>query len=443
MQSVTLGSVAPPFVFDLFLHGDLNHSESPIIRVANLDIRKFLHPSIAKISETDSNATRLQAYFSEFSRNAKIVYPLDKATASKIASLKIINNCREPGNYEVELTDGLHRPLLRANFSFHSAFYDPILTRFHGIGIREQGTGIHVSNTVRNKSPLRYWDSFLPWNWMKSFPKVSIDVLSILRSNDVKQEPITGKIDRVSGEILFREYEIEVRNKSEYHQQSDEPLSYIQVDSKLPIPTGFESPKEGTSLAYWTDRANVGLVVPHHFRTFEDVQRYAVFLSEFDLNGVYLGKSELLNVNRERKNGRWPFHFQYLKAIRDFELRSWKNGNEDQIEIRLISPNANGVNFMMGNFALGVGQERELLFGIGTQPLIAAYNHNLYQDRLPYALAYNADGIILDHHDLKIGVERAVIERIDFVTYRVRLVSYERILPVWEGVIRISPKQRL
>ena len=53
-----------------------------------------------------------------------------------------------------------------------------------------------------------------------------------------------------------------------------------------------------------------------------------------------------------------------------------------------------------------------------------------------YGFAYDANGQILDHHDLGIGVEKVYIERIDTETYKVRLISYERILPVWEGMIR-------
>jgi hypothetical protein len=77
----------------------------------------------------------------------------------------------------------------------------------------------------------------------------------------------------------------------------------------------------------------------------------------------------------------------------------------------------------------------EVLFGIATQPVIASYNHDGYQVPMRYALAYDAEGIVMDHHDQGIGVEKAHVRRVGPNSYQVRLVSYERILPVWEGVI--------
>jgi len=54
-----------------------------------------------------------------------------------------------------------------------------------------------------------------------------------------------------------------------------------------------------------------------------------------------------------------------------------------------------------------------------------------------YGMAYGSNATILDHHDRGIGVEKVYIERIDIERYKTRLISYERILPVWEGIVRI------
>jgi hypothetical protein len=61
----------------------------------------------------------------------------------------------------------------------------------------------------------------------------------------------------------------------------------------------------------------------------------------------------------------------------------------------------------------------------------------VYQDPLLYGFAYGADGTIRDHHDHDIGVEQVYIARIAADAYKVRLISHERILPVWEGVMRL------
>jgi hypothetical protein len=53
-------------------------------------------------------------------------------------------------------------------------------------------------------------------------------------------------------------------------------------------------------------------------------------------------------------------------------------------------------------------------------------------------VAHGQDGVVLDHHDTRIGVERVYVERLAPDAYRLRLVAHERILPVWEGVIRAA-----
>ena len=100
------------------------------------------------------------------------------------------------------------------------------------------------------------------------------------------------------------------------------------------------------------------------------------------------------------------------------------------------------MNFIFGNFSLKVGESAKFLLGIGIQPLIATYNHNVFQDPLRYGLAYDANGTILDHHDRGVGVEKVYVERVASHAYKVRLISHEWILPVWEGVIRI-PQQAM
>ncbi len=492
---------ASPFVFDFYLHGDMQDKNPLAIHIPQLDIRKFLHQSIAGASvavahvapsqgkalgasptpfSDNIHLTRLQAYFEEFARKTKIIYrlagvaplpseSLDRTLpvfAQRIADVKITNNCREPGNYEIEIRDSNGRYLLRANFSFPTKDYDFFLVRYHGVGIAGQGTGIGVPRTIRNQEPLRYWDSFLPWKRMKSFPKVNIEALSVIRATDGEQPQtithphphpdgegildsfsfngerkgdglIVGEIDVVKGRIPFKDYKYdpEVINKGGDNWLGPEPLSYVRVNGKLPIPVGFKSPdKKFSPDSYWTSKAHLGNVVPYHFQTFEDIQRYDVYLSGFDLNGVYIGRSDLHVFDKERKKGRWHFNFQYLQKLNRFEFRE---GN-GLIEIRLLNEflGKRSVNFIFGNFSVQVGKPIEFLLGLAPQPLIAAYNHNPYQETMVYGFAYDANGQILDHHDLGIGVEKVSIERIDTETYKVRLISYERILPVWEGMIR-------
>jgi hypothetical protein len=291
---------------------------------------------------------------------------------------------------------------------------------------------------------------------MKSFPKVNINMLSLIRAAGGEQPPqsplsggtgegiVRGDIEVVKGRVPFEDYQYnpEVMGKSGYHFPGPEPLSYIRVDATLPLPAGFQSPDKQASqpASYWRSNAHLGNVVPYHFQTFEDIQRYDVYFSGFDLNGVYIGQSDLNLFDRERRKGRWDFNFKYLQRLNRFEFRQIGNG---LIEIRLVgaqhdaSTHKKSVNFIFGNFSVAIGESVEFLLGLGTQPLITAYNQNPYKDTLIYGLAYGSDGIILDHHDRGIGVEKVYIERADTGTYKIRLISYERILPVWEGIVRV------
>ncbi len=528
-----------PFVFDLYLHGASDADDDLALHVPNLDIRKFLHQSISRLSKNQANQDliRLQAYFAEFSRKAKILSPLaisspgqrerlydnrrlsdlqlgivhaiqdflgvhedivqplnqallaleakgalnldivhrnlqkaieahkkheifmeeelgnkaslgdltdkvmDLIAAQRISSLKIINNCREPGIYEIEIRDGLSRPLLRATFNFHYEWYNQILSQFHGFGIRAQGTGFRISSEVRNLDFGLYWNSLLPWKWLKSFPKVNVNALSaiqpIVAKEGVEVAAMQGEIEAIRGRIPYEDYEEEVRKKSEYHFKGPEPLTYVRINPSLPLPTGFESPDHIPATRYWTSEENASKVVPHHFRSYEDIQGYDILLSEFDLNGIYLGQSELRDFEKEGKDGRWEFDFKYLQDLDTFEIRQ---GADYFTEIRLKSQSSDrsAMNFIFGNFSIEVGESVDFLFGIGTQPLITSYNQNVYQDQLLYGFAYDSNGIILDHHDQRIGVEQVHIERIDPHVYRVRLISYERILPLWEGILRVN-----
>jgi hypothetical protein len=81
-------------------------------------------------------------------------------------------------------------------------------------------------------------------------------------------------INVAQGMIRFEEYATEVRGKGAFHYRGPEPLSYLHVDPSLPLPRGFESPNGVQPALYWASKKNRSNVVPYHFQTFEDVQRY-------------------------------------------------------------------------------------------------------------------------------------------------------------------------
>lgn len=359
------------------------------------------------------------------------------SSGRNINYVKLVNNCREPGNYEISLEDWVGRPALRASFAFSPDVYDRILKSYFGLGIDDIGTGIRFSRSISWGEPERYWRSFLPWEWYKSVPDVSVrDVVKdVSAAAKPARQRKTGPIEVAHGRIPYEVYEIEVRSKAAY-QTFREPLSYVRVDPEKAMPTGFLPPDGSAPARYWAARS--GEIVAHKFVLFEDLQRYDVYLSGFEVNGVYIGQSDLVDYDRLRKRGRWHFDYSYLGHLRRYELSEDAAG---RVWIRLSGDAENGsVNFLIGNLSLSVGEAIEYPFGVGTQPLVSDYNDNVFQEFPRYALAYGRNGAVLDHHDLRIGVERVYVERQAEDAYKLRLVAHERILPVWEGLIRLSQR---
>jgi hypothetical protein len=251
---------------------------------------------------------------------------------------------------------------------------------------------------------------------------------------------VVGTLDVAHGTIPFEayQYDPEVTRKSGRHLLGEEALTYVRVNPNLPVPPGFDPPDGSEPVAYWAAAENRHKVVPYAYKTFDAIQKYDVYMSAFDLNGVYIGRSDLVEFDRERQTGRWDFHYQYLASLNRFEFYQWKVADKVYGELRLLSGEGgrDAIHFVFGNFSMEVGESLEFLFGVGTQPLVSRYNHDSYQDPMLYGLAYRTDGMILDHHDRGIGVEKIWIERLRSDAYRVRLISYERILPVWEGTIQ-------
>lgn len=533
----------PAFLFDLFLHGDLSDPDALVIRVPRMDIRKFLFEPITSLSE-DESLVRLQAYFEEFSRKAKLIYrrpgqgadladsgyeramlerlrrdlgllaagldprwrpygdrirrvlaqldvprlidwasvernlslamadvegagtaqastgsadaegnalsTLRRAASAvtglgaveKVAYVKIVNNCREPGNYEISLEDWLERPILKGSFAFATDTYDRILEQYAGLNIAAIGSGVRVSGSVWPHDLGHYWRSLLPWRWLKRIPPANIAALisngSAQRRAEAGRQGFSGRVDVSRGRIPFEDYEIEVRSKSAFQIYS-EPLSYVGVEPSKPMPRGFQAPDRSAPAGYWAAPEHAGLIVPHKFAYFEDLQRYDVYLSGFEVNGVYIGRTDLQDYDKLRKEGRWKFDYGYLSQLRLFEFHENADGVV-WIEVLSESPSDDAVNFLVGNLRLAVGESVEYPFGIGTQPLISDYNEDVFQDRPRYALAYGGDGTILDHHERRIGVERVYVERTSRDAYKLRLIAHERILPVWEGVLRTRPR---
>ena len=471
-----------PLVHDLHLVG----GEGPglAVRVLGLDFGKFLPRRIEGASDC---LVRVQAYFAEFSRKGRTVRtdaahraatearfarsfehalkdrgevppsiralmdsgppvelaPLREslerlglqdpdlaelveswALARRIGGVVVVNNCREPGNYELALVDAFDHKLFHASFLIPPDDYDGILRTHHGLGIPEQGTGVSVSGSQPLLEEISAEWRELP----RDVPACKLSSLASLGT--AYGDPRSGTLRVNRGRIPYEDAENEVRRKSAAGKVGHEPLSYVGVDASLPPPAGFHAPRSSTGGEYWSDPAHEKKVVPHVFATYEDVWRYPVHLSGFTVNGVYVGRSKYSRYDRERTEGRWRFHYGYLEALSRFEVRS---GAEGAVELSLL-PARPGTGFVIGNVTLEVGEKAEYALGIGEPPLVGEYARDDSIDPVVYALAFDETGRFVDHHGPEVGVERVEVER-SRDGYLVRLLSHERILPVWEGIV--------
>jgi len=131
---------------------------------------------------------------------------LGLTAARRIRLLKLTNNCREPGNYEVAVTNWLGNPLLKSSFTFSTQHYDRILAAYNGLGVAAQGTGVRVPEAVRWRDLPHYWDSLLPWRFLRSFPEVNLEELGVLAPIDGSSaRTVSGKIEVGWGRIPFEE----------------------------------------------------------------------------------------------------------------------------------------------------------------------------------------------------------------------------------------------
>jgi len=89
---------------------------------------------------------------------------------------------------------------------------------------------------------------------------------------------------------------------------------------------------------------------------------------------------------------------------------------------------------------VAIGESIEFLFGLAAQPLVSDYDANVMQAVPRYAVAFDGSGMVIDHHDTRVGVERVRLERVGPHAYDVGLIAHERILPVWQGRIDWSPR---
>lgn len=314
-----------------------------------------------------------------------------------------------------------------------------------------------------------YKDPVYQWYDLGDFDQVSKNcpINSIEESivkKDVNSKIIELPVRYVTGPIPYQEFTAETRMKSGavYMQES---LAYTKTpcsesDFKKTIPN-FQVPEgEGTLSKddFW--RQTKCAVIPHFFASYEDILNYPVHLSMFEVDGVYTGRSRNeydpvitsfdKGLQKEEKK-RVPYEFS--KFIASYNKASIENNN-NYLTVKLLNKDK---NIIIGNISIDKLLEEEkkplfvtsfdgadlyesnvvgitALFGINPRPLASSFNSSFDPDFLdeapaPFALFYNDNGKVLNHHLPSIGVEQWYARKRG-CNLVIDLISHERILPL-------------
>jgi len=484
---------------DIYLHGDEN--EAMYVAIRGVDLRKYLFQDIVledcqanpqacdnerlpgpnntwATSEAVPKAVQnvpfnsdvfgcirnVHGYFAEFNRiTKKIPERATAATVEQSRLLHLTNNCREPGNYELLLTSEKDGKLLKNHISLDIAFYRTVLADI-SVDYEKLGTGLRFVGTSVNASGAYEYEDAQP----KAFP-AQCHIINLMPYIGKAQrlltpEPRAVQID--AGTIEFSQFSKETNEKS--GRASPEGIVYIRVRVDEPAPSGFqdrgfhfERASDGHMVRHnhaqgedngWGTlskkaRSGAEIYAPHTYRTYADERRYPFAISAFEVDGRYLGrlKDERIATQAARL---YAFEYDYLARLTQYEARlaiqpnGKPDGDTPRVEIRLLDEQCSPqdcVNLVIGNLVLKPGEETQFVLGIGTQPLRDLYVHNAYQAAQKYALTYNHDGHItqLTSHN---GLGMVYVRRGEGAAasrYTVDLVSYERAVPLWRGVVEV------
>ncbi|MCO4771547.1 MAG: hypothetical protein KDA24_16055 [Deltaproteobacteria bacterium] len=484
-----------PAVGELYLHGDTGEAGYVVLR--GLDLRKFLFQDIVlndctaapgscdleRLPGPDSSWMGAEAaaagyegepfdsdrfscirdvhgFFAEFNRITKKIRE-QRPQPDDRRLLHLTNNCREPGNYELALISDRDGKLWKDHVSLDIGFYSRVLADI-SVDHESLGTGLRVVGTERKPDGTYAYEDVAP----KDFP-AGCSIANLAPYVGKAQRLLTPKPQLVALElrsIPYEEFSGETNAKS--GKGDDESIVYTEVRAGRPGPTawrpaGFHfvqrdgGPVERmTGTESWQELVRglgegTRIWAPHTFLSFRDAQAHPIAISAFEVDGRYLGRLPARRLATDAAR-LYSFDYRWLDDLRRFEVREAieQDGRADadpsRLEFRLLNracgkPKGECINLVIGNIALAPGEETSLVLGIGTQPLREMYENSVLQGAQQYALTYDEAGHITElvgRYGLGLVVVRRSKEEPS--RYTIDLVSYERALPLWRGVVAIE-----
>lgn len=365
------------YLMDLYLHGDATKN-TPMLKIANLDLRKFLPDPIPN---KHSCVARIQAYLGIYNRKSRSVIATIKgehAAHSNISQVDVINNCREPGNWEFnvfETVNGTKKKVLHGYFFVPVDYLNARFKKYTGYAWRDAGAGLRFPrHPARPSEPnaklpstriswlkakpinlaeeIKGGDLAMMWWAMPKFPAYCNirdlkSVFPTLPSTGGDGEdgkwvaPETKKLTVVTGPIDYSVFPSETRGKSGIAKKKDgtpvrQTLSFVETHACGTTPLKADEVPEGFAWPLDKDNPNRAELarskwknqcafVPHTFRNWEDIKKYRVRLSGFEGDGTYgcavkgkTAEEKLAHRKDKLKDNLNCWKFGYEKYINDF-----------------------------------------------------------------------------------------------------------------------------
>ncbi len=493
-SSILVKSHSKPFTMDFYF----KFSGIGYAVIRNLDFRVFFPSKLKKSGDSQASCVqKLKTHLGEYERRALIFSTKkipDALDANLLASMGVqrelnfdfmvvTNNCRSPGAFEYEIpghSKGYFQfPIekYRQLYSQYDQQYSCRDKQWQDFDFNEARTEYRVSRFYDNgrQGVRQSFKDHLVWLWSKifeddfqwyslgDFEAVTCPLSDLTSVYNFTAPKTEVKFVRASGRINYDEFPSETAMKSNF-VRTLEALSYV----KTPCQPVKENPPEGLDMLFRFQHLSVEefwnsgrcLIISNLFRNWDDLEKYDVFLSRFEIDGVYSGRSRKLFPEEEKnfntkiltsEKDRVPYFFK--NWIGKFKKAYLENQNGKLV---LKLENEQGFDFVIANIDLealtaeytparvktnfkAIHHYHHLVRGLDSLVGLAPRNltnlANSLKDEFESERSLvsffidRKSGKVLNHHDPKIGIEQFIV-RLNDKKLTLDLISHERIMPV-------------
>ncbi len=481
--------------YDLAKNEITSFDKDGVIYIPKINLAKFFAPIIEVKSERNSCLKDIQYFLSEFNRTRKRIYSFSKKNISKV---EISNNCREPGNLEI----GIFNQGKKVTYGYahipYSIFSKHIKTWYqkypHEMGIHSLRVAFPSYGPTGALHNYSYSDIKLK-DKSSTIPECNIYNVNDETDGTIITES-QGSLGEenfkfINGKIPFDDLPKEVQKKSAFKRLDRNSYMFIKVNKKhapksflargnpkYPLPQSYLVHKNGLwskevvaksflnkvkdAKKFWdlALKSEKEIYLPHRFRAYEEMFGYFlkdkfiagywdskdpnILPSSFEVDGRYGAELKIDHFQAARL---WKLDFNFIRNINYHKSRvHYSRVKKEKVfstDLLCLKKCFGKVqNIAIRNILLKPGERKEILLGIGVEPLEIDYTHQSKIQDLVYALTYNNDGTITNHNPEigKIVLTRGknLGDKKNSNTYTIDIITDDRIHPLARYQIKIN-----